>query len=97
MKIHHGEMSRRNLEAQDRISRKNNVLVRGKNWTESNTSKEATDFLSTYFQLTNVVLKAWKVGPSGHVAVIKLASWEAKLHIMRNKKVKLEGTSIFID
>lgn len=84
------------LEEKEKKERKNNVVINGVREDKLKTKMEVEEFLREELDVNVTILQTFKAGREKNVTVIKLASWEDKLQILKNKK-KLGKKRIFID
>lgn len=79
------------------MEKKNNIVIKGLNIKVQNVKLEIREFIKEKLGVEAEILWARKIENRGNgLVVAKLASWEDKQNIMRNKK-KLGGESIYIE
>lgn len=85
------------IENCERQRRRNNVIIKGVEITLENLVAEANEFLCSRFGISNKVEQVRMLDRKNRLMMAKLKSAEAKTQIMRNKKDRLAGTTIFIN
>ena len=85
------------IQRQEKMEKKNNIVVRGLNIKRQNVKSEIGEFIKEKLGVEAEILWARKIENRGNcLVVVKLVSWEDKQNIMRNKK-KLGGENIYIE
>lgn len=88
------------VEGLDKASRRNNIVIRGLNLSRDSAKNDISKFLSTKFNYTGSIINTRPIGKEINKtiksAIVTLESWEAKLAILRNKKVKFDQSTVYI-
>lgn len=87
------------INKQERLSRRNNIVIKGVHFEQSNLPQQVRDFLETRLGLKEEVVSARKLptpGPSPSYLAV-LSSWESKLRILRAEREKLRNFPIYIN
>lgn len=84
-----------NLESQ---GRKNNIVIKGVNFSKDNVAQEVVDFLKSELQVNVKINKAEIIKPKNSpvFVVASMESWQGKMEVMKGKN-KLRGTKKYID
>lgn len=87
----------RKCEQQDRLARKNNIIIKSLKSESGNIVGVVNQFLFDRFELADAALEAKWVGKNQSLIVAKIRDSDTKRHIMRTKRSVLEGTDIYVD
>lgn len=85
-------------ERKERAERKNNIILKGKEFDIGNLTQNIEDFFKKELQLEIQIEEAYKIRHANEKewVLIKTRAWEDKKRIMKNK-YKLKGEKIYID
>lgn len=91
------EIMKIKLENQEKKERKNNIIIKGKNFPKENKKQEIKEFVKKELGVKVEIEEAYKVGREEmNVTVVKLENFEQKIEILKNK-YKLGRREIYID
>ncbi|CAL1672922.1 unnamed protein product [Lasius platythorax] len=85
------------IDSQEKSNRRNNIVIRGLDYTPSNCSEVVNSFLSTKFDLTSAVQDVTPRGPNKGWIRMKLINSEVKHKIMSCKAAILRGSIFSLD
>lgn len=84
-------------EKNERLLRKNNIIIKGLTIQKDNLLKQINNFIETHFKLSNIVQEAYIIGQQRDVVKVKLNSSESKAIILRNKFTALKNSNIYVE
>lgn len=88
---------KRIIERQDKLDRKNNIVINGLIGEDKNMSQEVEELMRSKLEVELETKWIRIVGRQGNkIVIVGLRSWEDKLAIMRNKH-KLRNSNVFIN
>lgn len=86
------------LESQEKISKKNNLVIKGINFGNLNLKQGINDFFQKEMGIVTMVEDAYKVGkPDTKVTIVRCSSFEQKLEILKQKQKLSKHTYIDSD
>lgn len=85
------------ISNQERIKRKNNIVISGLPLNGEDIMRDVESFLSTHFNVSKAVEKAFLLRGKANNVLVSLVNWEVKLQITRSKKDVLGSEKIYIN
>lgn len=91
------DLMKRKLEIQERNSKKNNIIIKGKSFSNENIKHEVKEFLRQEINVTTDIEEAFMVGRrEAKMTIVKLKSFDQKLKVLQQKR-NLGDNEIYID
>lgn len=91
------EMMKKKLENQEKKERKNNIIIRGKDFNKENAKQEIKEFVRKEIGVEAGVEEAYRVGKSEMMmTLVKLENFEQKVEILKKKR-RLGHQEIYIE
>lgn len=90
------------FEAQDKFNRQNNIIIRGSTFKVSDLRSRTTKFLADHFNYSGQIFNVKPLGRESNnrnninIVAVTLESLEAKLNILRKRKVLLNRKKVIV-